>query len=152
VRELGCAHLKNEPTLSAFFAGDIIRNGTGEPGSGVPDPGLEDAQRGIRLRRAENQQGYFTQGAIMQMPDWLACIQQAEQLFDSPQLEEPVDLAESALRMPPAAAPAYQVLGDLFVPVLLEIGSQWMRHLLGRSWGSRSARHFLTALNASDLD
>jgi hypothetical protein len=47
----------------------------------------------------------------MRMPDWLACVQQAEQLFDKQQLDEAAELAERALRMNTAAAPASQLLG-----------------------------------------
>jgi hypothetical protein len=47
----------------------------------------------------------------MQMPDWLTCIQQAEQLFDKHQLDEAVERAERALLLNAAAGPAYQVLG-----------------------------------------
>jgi hypothetical protein len=47
----------------------------------------------------------------MPVPDWLACIQQAEQLFDKHQLDEAAELAERALRMNTAAAPAHQMLG-----------------------------------------
>jgi hypothetical protein len=47
----------------------------------------------------------------MQPPNWIVCVQQAEQLFDKRQFDEAVELAERALRMNPAAAAAYQVLG-----------------------------------------
>src|SRR5262249_26918972 len=53
---------------------------------------------------------FLQQGAFLTQSR-LACIQQAEQLFDKHQLDGAVELAKRALRMNPAAAPAYQVLG-----------------------------------------
>ncbi|MHB1422578.1 MAG: tetratricopeptide repeat protein [Gemmataceae bacterium] len=47
----------------------------------------------------------------MQIPNWIACTQQAEQLFDKQQFDQAVERAEQALRLNPAAAAAQQVLG-----------------------------------------